>query len=45
MAATVPLRRNATPDDVAGAVLMLASNHTGFVTGAYLPVHGGAGPG
>ncbi|WP_037063537.1 SDR family NAD(P)-dependent oxidoreductase [Pseudonocardia acaciae] len=35
------LRRNATPDDVAGAVLLMASDYTGFVTGALVPVQGG----
>jgi len=37
----VPLRRNGLPEDVAGAILMLASDHAGFVNGAYLPVSGG----
>lgn len=41
MAAQAPLRRLARPEDVAGAVLMLASDAGGFVTGAYLPVSGG----
>ncbi len=36
-----PLRRIATPEDVAGAVLMIASHHAGFVTGSYTPVDGG----
>lgn len=40
-AAYTPLRRNAAPEDVAGAILLLASGHAGFVTGAYLPVSGG----
>jgi 3-oxoacyl-[acyl-carrier protein] reductase len=42
VAAHTPLRRNASPDDVAGAILLLASGHSGFVTGACLPVSGGA---
>lgn len=41
MADHTPLRRNAIPDDIAGAVLMMASEETRFVTGAYLPVSGG----
>ena len=36
-----PLRRNALPEDVAGAVLFLASDEARFITGAYLPVSGG----
>jgi 3-oxoacyl-[acyl-carrier protein] reductase len=41
-ARAAPLRRVATPEDVAGAVLMLASDHLRFVTGAYVPVSGGS---
>jgi 3-oxoacyl-[acyl-carrier protein] reductase len=41
MARITPLRRNALADDVAGAVVMLASDQARFVTGAYLPVCGG----
>jgi 3-oxoacyl-[acyl-carrier protein] reductase len=40
-AAHTPLRRVALPEDVAGAVLMMASEQSGFVTGTYLPVCGG----
>jgi 3-oxoacyl-[acyl-carrier protein] reductase len=36
-----PLRRNGLPDDVAGAVLFLASDAARFVTGQYIPVSGG----
>jgi 3-oxoacyl-[acyl-carrier protein] reductase len=36
-----PLRRNGLPEDVAGAVLFLASEGARFITGAYLPVSGG----
>jgi 3-oxoacyl-[acyl-carrier protein] reductase len=36
-----PLRRNGLPEDVAGAVLFLASEESRFITGAYLPVSGG----
>ncbi len=41
MAAATPMRRVATPEDVAGAILTLVSDDAGFVTGAYLPVSGG----
>jgi 3-oxoacyl-[acyl-carrier protein] reductase len=37
-----PLRRNGTPEDVAGAILLMVSDLAGFVTGAYLPASGGA---
>lgn len=36
-----PLRRNGLPDDIAGAILLLASEEARFITGAYLPVGGG----
>ena len=36
-----PLKRLATPDDIANAVLFLASNLSSFVTGGYLVVDGG----
>ena len=36
-----PLQRIAQPEDVAGAVLCLVSEHMRFVTGVYLPVSGG----
>jgi len=41
MAATVPMGRFGTPDDVAGACLYLSSPLASFVTGAALAVHGG----
>ncbi|ACY17518.1 SDR family NAD(P)-dependent oxidoreductase [Haliangium ochraceum] len=41
IAKMTPLRRSGTPEDVAGAILMLAADHTGFVTGAYVQVDGG----
>lgn len=40
-AQTIPLKRNGLPEDVAGAILLLASEEARFVTGAYLPVSGG----
>jgi NAD(P)-dependent dehydrogenase (short-subunit alcohol dehydrogenase family) len=42
--ATVPLRRFATPDDVAQACLFLASPAAGYVSGTCLTVHGGGEP-
>lgn len=41
VAATVPLGRFATPADVAGLCLVLASPVAGYVTGANLVAHGG----
>jgi 3-oxoacyl-[acyl-carrier protein] reductase len=41
MAAATPMQRVATPEDIAGAVVMLVSGDAGFVTGAYVPVSGG----
>jgi NAD(P)-dependent dehydrogenase (short-subunit alcohol dehydrogenase family) len=42
--ATVPLRRLATPDDVAQACLFLASPGAAYVSGTCLAVHGGGEP-
>lgn len=42
VARLAPLRRIGLPEDVAGAVLMVASEHGRFLTGAYVPVSGGA---
>ena len=41
VAATVPLGRMATPDDVADACLFLASPRAAYVSGACLTLHGG----
>lgn len=40
-ASFLPLKKLATPEDVAGAILMLASNYSKYVTGVYVPVSGG----
>ena len=44
VAATVPLRRFAAPDDVAQACLFLASPEAGYVSGTCLTLHGGGEP-
>ena len=41
VAATVPLGRMATPDDVADACLFLASPRAAYISGACLTLHGG----
>jgi 3-oxoacyl-[acyl-carrier protein] reductase len=41
MAQMVPLQRNGQPEDVAGAILLLASEQARFITGTYLLVNGG----
>jgi len=41
MGQALPLRRVAEPEDVAGAVLWLLSDHARHVTGSYTPVCGG----
>jgi NAD(P)-dependent dehydrogenase (short-subunit alcohol dehydrogenase family) len=40
--ATIPLQRTGTPREAAGACLFLASDLSGFVTGATLDVNGGS---
>jgi NAD(P)-dependent dehydrogenase (short-subunit alcohol dehydrogenase family) len=44
IAATIPLQRFATPEDIAGACLFLASPQASYVSGATLTVHGGGEP-
>ena len=44
VAASVPLGRMATPDDVADACLFLASPRAAYVSGASLTLHGGGEP-
>lgn len=41
VAGMAPLQRIAQPEDIAGAVLSLVSDHARFVTGCYVPVSGG----
>ncbi len=41
-ARATPLGRVGAPEDVAGAVLMVASDYARFVTGVYVPVSGGS---
>ena len=43
--AQIPLRRYATPAEVAGVVTWLASDAAAYVTGAVIPVDGGLGMG
>jgi 3-oxoacyl-[acyl-carrier protein] reductase len=41
VASMAPLRRNARPEDIAGAIVMLAHDEASFVTGNYVVVDGG----
>jgi len=41
VAKKTPLGRNGTGEDVANAILFLASKSASFITGAYVPVNGG----
>lgn len=41
MAQITPLGKIGLPEDIAGAILLLASEEARFITGAYLPVGGG----
>lgn len=43
-AAAVPMRRFATPEEVADVALFLASSRAGYVTGAIIPMDGGSNP-
>ena len=40
-AETNPMKRIGQPDDLAGAILLLASDYAGYITGGYIPVDGG----
>lgn len=41
MAEANPMRRLGKPEDLAGAVLLLASDYAGYISSSYLPVDGG----
>jgi 3-oxoacyl-[acyl-carrier protein] reductase len=43
--AQVPLARYATPDEIAGSIVFLASAEAAYITGAIVPVDGGLGMG
>ena len=40
-AAHTPLQRVAEPEDIANAVMFLASDMAGYITGQYIPINGG----
>jgi NAD(P)-dependent dehydrogenase (short-subunit alcohol dehydrogenase family) len=40
-----PLKRIATPEEIAAVILFLASHEARFMTGAAVPIDGGAGAG
>jgi NAD(P)-dependent dehydrogenase (short-subunit alcohol dehydrogenase family) len=42
--AKVPLKRFATPEDIANLTLFLASDKASYVTGAIVPMDGGSNP-
>jgi 3-oxoacyl-[acyl-carrier protein] reductase len=39
---TIPLRRVATPQEIAAPILFLCTEHAGFITGEIFNVNGGA---
>jgi 3-oxoacyl-[acyl-carrier protein] reductase len=39
---TIPLRRVATPEEIAAPILFLCTEHAGFITGEIFNVNGGA---
>ena len=41
--ASIPLRRLGTPEEIAQVALFLASSKASYVTGAIIPMDGGAG--
>ena len=41
--ARIPLRRLGTPEEIASVALFLASDRASYVTGAIIPMDGGAG--
>ena len=38
---TIPIGRMAQPEEIAGAVVFLASDHAGYITGATINLSGG----
>ena len=42
--ADIPLRRYARPEEIAAVAVFLASDSASYVTGAVVPMHGGANP-